>query len=116
MRKTTVTWRDIGLRERLTVLSSADGAPLTLAALQALSNATVTTAHTGDVQSSLTLPSDATYPDLDDCWVIVGEDNGGYRTQLYIPAPLVTQAIADGITYQPLDRKSTRLNSSHHSI
>src|SRR5574340_446580 len=101
MRKTTVTWRDIGLRERLTVLSSADGAPLTLAALQALSNATVTTAHTGDVQSSLTLPSDATYPDLDDCWVIVGADTGAPTNPPSPPAPLAPQAIADGITYQP---------------
>lgn len=100
--RTTVTWRDVGTRERLTVLASLTDTPPTdtLAALRAMSNAVVTTYHTGPVQSpewETGVPE--IYPDLDDEWIITGQDAGGYRTQLYIPAPNVGTCIADNVNY-----------------
>lgn len=100
MEKTTVTWRDVGLRERLTVLASAAGVTDTLPALQVLSNASLTTQHTGTVTATAyDPPVTDTYPDLDDTWVITGESSGNYRTQLYVPSALVAAAIADTVNY-----------------
>lgn len=98
----TLTWRDVGYRERLTVLASHDGSTATVDAMRLLSNAVTTTASDGlTTATGAVAPSEATYPDLSDTWVVTGEDAGTYRTQLYIPAPLVAAAIADGVNYSP---------------
>lgn len=98
----TLTWRDVGYRERLTVLASHDGSTDTVDAMRPLSNAVTTTASDGlTTATGAVAPSEATYPDLSDTWVITGEDAGTYRTQLYIPAPLVAATIADGVNYSP---------------
>jgi len=96
----TLTWRDVGLRERLTVVPSIAGSTATVDLMRLLSNAALTTASDGPTMpTGAAAPSEATYPDLSDTWVITAEDAGGYRTQLYIPSPLVAGAIADGVNY-----------------
>jgi len=96
----TVTWIDIGTRETLTVLHSEEGTTTTLPALRVLSNATVTTFHEAEITSHETeLASSATYPDLDDTWIITGEDEGGNRTQVYVPSPLLATALDDLVNY-----------------
>lgn len=96
----TLTWRDVGYRERLTVLSSHGGSTATVDLMRALSNGVLTTASEGLlVATGASAPSEATYPDLSDTWIITAQDAAEYRTQLYIPAPLVAAAIADGLNY-----------------
>lgn len=96
----TVTWIDIGTREATTVLHSLAGTTATLAALRVLSNASVTTISEGEITAHETvIASTATYPDLDDTWILTGEDAGGYRTQVYIPAPKLAFALADLVNY-----------------
>ncbi len=98
----TLTWRDVGLRERLTVVPSHDGSTDTVDLMRVLSNAVLTTASDGPtIQIGTTPTMGATYPDLSDAWVITAEDEATYKTQLYIPAPLVAAAIADGVNYSP---------------
>jgi hypothetical protein len=70
--------------------------------LRLLSNAALTTASDGQViPTGAVSPGLATYPDLDDTWIITAADDGTYKTQLYIPAALIAGAIADGVNYQP---------------
>jgi hypothetical protein len=98
----TLTWRDVGFRERLTVIASIAGSTATVDLMRLLSNAALTTASDGPtVATGAAAPTEATYPDLSDTWVVTGEDSGTHRTQLYIPAPLVAAAVADGVNYSP---------------
>lgn len=109
----TLTWGDVGHRERLTVLSSHGGSTATVDLMRVLSNAALTTASDGLlVATGAAAPSESTYPDLADTWIVTGEDAGGYRTQLYIPAPLVAAAIADGINYDAATSQWIALESS----
>lgn len=96
----TLTWRDVGYRERVTVLPSHDGSTLTVDLLRLLSNAALTTAQDGlTTATGAAAPATSTYPDLSDTWIVTAQDAGNYRTQLYIPAPLVAAAVADGLNY-----------------
>ncbi len=71
----TLTWRDVGLRERLTVVPSHDGSTDTVDLMRVLSNAVLTTASDGPtIQIGTTPTMGATYPDLSDAWVITAED------------------------------------------
>jgi len=96
----TLTWRDVGYRERLTVLASQEGSTDTVDLLRVLSNAVLSTACDGlVVATNAVSPNGDTYPDLDDTWIVTAEDAGSYRTQIYIPSALVAGAIADGVNY-----------------
>lgn len=96
----TLTWMDVGHRERVTVVASHSGSTATIDLMRLLSNAVLTTAQDGVLTATgSTAPTEATYPDLSDTWIVTAEDSGTYRTQLYIPAPLVAAAIADGVNY-----------------
>jgi len=74
--------------------------PDTITALRALSNAVLTTEHTGEIiPTSAPLASSALYPDLGDAWVITGVDAAVYHTQLYVPAPLASLTGEDLLEY-----------------
>lgn len=93
----TLTWVDVGYRERLTVLASHDGSTSTVDLMRILSNAALTTASDGLLNiAAFSTPTGPLYPDLSDNWVITAQDITGDSTQLYIPAPLLSQADVDG--------------------
>jgi hypothetical protein len=101
--RTTISWVDIGVRERLTILASHDGALATAALLALLSNATMSTISEGAIVATGALaPSEDTHCDLSDTWILSAEDPGSNPIQLYIPAAEIAYAQADQLNYVQL--------------
>jgi len=93
----TLTWIDVGSRERVTILPSIAGSTATVDLMRLLSNAALTTASDGPTTAIGDTPSlGAQYPDLSDHWIITAADLVGDQTQLYVPAPLLSTADVDG--------------------
>src|SRR5262245_1608073 len=98
--RSTLTWVDVGLRERVTIISSAAGIGATLPALQVLSNASLTTHHDGTLSpTGLPTPAAATWPERGNMMVLSCSDASQHRIQIFIPAPLASLMLADRINY-----------------
>lgn len=100
MNQNTLTWVDVGHRERMTVVPSVAGSAATVDLMRVLSGATLTTASNGlVVATGASAPSEDQYCDLDDTWVVHVEDLDSNPTLLFIPAARTAFAQADGVNY-----------------
>lgn len=117
MFRRSVSWIDIGLRERMTILTSVAGAPLTYPALVILSNAAPTSWHEGDWQSAtVTTPPVVAYPSVDAVVVMTLEDAVNHRGHVLVPAPELAKLQADRINADMTAFEWTQLEADTSSL
>jgi hypothetical protein len=99
--KRTVVWQDSANGTTLRTLTSQAGAPLTMAALQAKSNAGIQEWWEQLDNVLSTLPTAAAYPFASQVAYLLFEDGGGLSARLALPAPLASIFLPDGATVDP---------------
>lgn len=117
MFRRTITWVDVGHRERLTNLTSQSGAPDTYAALTPLSNATPTTWHEGEVE--ILLPSSlpvAQYATVDVIMAMSCQDADSHNCHVFFPAPAITKMLADELNRNGATAEWTILEAALSSL
>lgn len=98
MYRRSISWVDVGGRERMTILTSVTGAPDAYTDLSGLSNAAVSTWHEGEWLPTYagTVPV-AEYASVHTVQVLSVEDATNHRSHVLIPAPASSLLLADRI-------------------
>ena len=99
MDRRSLSWIGNGGDQRITYLNSSAGAPMTMAALQALSLAGLWGWYEGAlINSALGGPVYADYPSVGDMAWLDMVDAFNNHSRLYLPAPLIADMDPDGET------------------